>query len=87
MLSERYWGSFIAASAVCVVLQLYSRDTAKTQTAAVNARFSAFQNSYLIVFLLAMFADWLQGPYVYELYVSYGKKMTTKMQCTLCNVL
>lgn len=22
--------------------------------------------------MLAMFADWLQGPYVYELYVSYG---------------
>ncbi len=28
--------------------------------------------NYLTVFLLAMFADWLQGPYVYELYVSYG---------------
>ena len=37
-----------------------------------NAKFSSFQINYLIVFLLAMFSDWLQGPYVYELYVSYG---------------
>jgi hypothetical protein len=73
MLSERYWGSFIAAAALCLVLQLYSRDTSKVQPTAVNAKFSAFQNSYLFVFLLAMFADWLQGPYVYELYVSYGE--------------
>jgi predicted MFS family arabinose efflux permease len=28
--------------------------------------------NYLAIFLLAMFSDWLQGPYVYELYVSYG---------------
>lgn len=27
---------------------------------------------YLIVFLLATFADWLQGPYLYKLYVNYG---------------
>ncbi|CAM9137520.1 unnamed protein product, partial [Ectocarpus fasciculatus] len=73
MLSERYWGSFLVLAAVCFVLQMYSRDVStKTQATAVNAKFSAFQKSYLFVFLLAMFADWLQGPYVYELYVSYG---------------
>lgn len=73
MLSERYWGSFVAASALCFVLQMYSRDSStKANVPAVNAKFSAFQKSYLFVFLLAMFADWLQGPYVYELYVSYG---------------
>ena len=26
----------------------------------------------MIVYLLAMISDWLQGPYVYQLYVSYG---------------
>jgi MFS transporter, MFS domain-containing protein family, molybdate-anion transporter len=31
-----------------------------------------FRIKYLSVYLLAMFADWLQGPYVYVLYESYG---------------
>jgi len=34
--------------------------------------FAVFQRNYLVVYLLAVFADWLQGPYVYELYVYYG---------------
>ncbi|KAF2072680.1 hypothetical protein CYY_006014 [Polysphondylium violaceum] len=35
-------------------------------------KFSKFQIEYLTVYLLAMAADWLQGPYVYALYESYG---------------
>jgi len=31
-----------------------------------------FKKIYLCAFLLAMLADWLQGPYVYVLYQSYG---------------
>lgn len=34
--------------------------------------FSRFQNNYLGVYLLAVTADWLQGPYVYALYTHYG---------------
>lgn len=34
--------------------------------------FRSFQRSYLLVYYLAMLADWLQGPYVYALYASYG---------------
>jgi MFS family permease len=34
--------------------------------------FRAFQTNYLIVYLLAVAADWLQGPYVYALYTEYG---------------
>jgi hypothetical protein len=37
-----------------------------------DERFSAFQRTYLVVYLAAMMADWLQGPYVYALYESYG---------------
>jgi len=37
-----------------------------------NDRFASFQRVYLIVYLSAMMADWLQGPYVYALYESYG---------------
>ena len=32
----------------------------------------ALRKKYLVVYLLAFFADWLQGPYVYALYASYG---------------
>jgi hypothetical protein len=64
----------VLLAAACLVLQLYGREAKKQTTVAEKSgKFSSFQNSYLFVFLLAMFADWLQGPYVYELYVSYGK--------------
>ena len=78
-LSTRYWGSFVLCCALCAGLQWYSRNQGTggkggrgTSTDATTARFAAFQRNYLMVFLLAMFSDWLQGPYVYELYVSYG---------------
>lgn len=34
--------------------------------------FARFQFNYLAVYLLAVSADWLQGPYVYALYTHYG---------------
>ncbi len=34
--------------------------------------FSYFQANYLLVYLLAVAADWIQGPYVYALYTHYG---------------
>lgn len=73
-LELKYWGSFLVLSVVVLVLQVMSRNNGDNKTAALatNSKFSAFQKSYLWAFLLAMFADWLQGPYVYELYVSYG---------------
>ncbi|KAJ1632351.1 hypothetical protein T492DRAFT_591178 [Pavlovales sp. CCMP2436] len=37
-----------------------------------DREFRAFQRTYLAVYYLAMLADWLQGPYVYALYDSYG---------------
>lgn len=38
----------------------------------VRKNFAAFQVNYLTVYLLAVAADWLQGPYVYALYTYYG---------------
>lgn len=37
-----------------------------------SPEFKAFQLNYLIVYLLAIASDWLQGPYVYALYTDYG---------------
>lgn len=85
LLSVRYWGSFFGCTILCAILQLIARTTSTSTTSASNStstinnvkangnvKFTAFQTNYLVVFLLAMFSDWLQGPYVYELYVSYG---------------
>lgn len=34
--------------------------------------FKAFQRNFLIIYLIMMAADWMQGPYVYRLYSYYG---------------
>lgn len=34
--------------------------------------FISFRRAYLAVYLLAVTADWVQGPYVYALYTGYG---------------
>ena len=34
--------------------------------------FKKFQRGFLLVYLMAKAADWMQGPYVYALYDSYG---------------
>ena len=39
---------------------------------AGNDKLATFQRLYLPGFLLAMLADWLQGPFVYALYQGYG---------------
>ena len=72
--SNTYWNSFLICSIACVVLQLVSRSrsTNSKDVKQKSGKFLMFQMNYLIIFLLAMFSDWLQGPYVYELNVSYG---------------
>lgn len=37
-----------------------------------NSDFQKLQKRYLIIYCLACFSDWLQGPYVYSLYKHYG---------------
>eukprot|EP00475_Leptophrys_vorax_P014232 TRINITY_DN2062_c0_g2_i5.p1 TRINITY_DN2062_c0_g2~~TRINITY_DN2062_c0_g2_i5.p1 ORF type:complete len:489 (+),score=132.32 TRINITY_DN2062_c0_g2_i5:95-1561(+) len=39
------------------------------------AAFTSFQRNYLTVYLIMMGADWFQGPYMYDLYESYGFSM------------
>ena len=88
-LESRYWGSFICCSILCVAFQIVGR-VQGSQTKAVsnnvvtNSRFSTFQNNYLLVFMLAMFSDWLQGPYVYELYASYGFSQAQIAELFVC---
>lgn len=67
-----FLSGFWLLSVVCVLLYFFTR--AALPSANV-AGFTQFQRSYLLVYLLAMAGDWLQGPHVYALYDSYG--MTT----------
>lgn len=56
-----------------IVIAGYLKFTHKTDTAENRSGdFKKFQNNYILVFLVMMCADWMQGPYVYELYSSYG---------------
>ncbi len=69
-LEIRYWGSFFILIGLCAATFLYGNK--KQSSIPKEKKFGDFQTNYLIIYLLAMFSDWLQGPYVYQLYVSYG---------------
>ena len=77
-LATRYHGLFTITACVLVAYRLIIWSTSQRpavqskQGAAKSAQFAEWQRGYLIIFLLAAVSDWLQGPYVYELYVSYG---------------
>ncbi|KAK9716705.1 hypothetical protein RND81_06G251800 [Saponaria officinalis] len=57
----------LAAVVAAMELSKSSKDRVTTSTA-----FSSFKNNYLLVYSLMMAGDWLQGPYVYYLYTTYG---------------
>lgn len=83
-----YFYIFVALVAVCVVVRVAQHfaqddapskqgasdgDTTSTSAAPIRTpEFKSFQINYLLVYLLAIAADWLQGPYVYALYTDYG---------------
>jgi hypothetical protein len=47
--------------------------TGKDLTAALSSvEFLRFQRLYFSPYFMALFSDWLQGPYVYKLYSYYG---------------
>lgn len=56
-------------SVLCAILFIYTRSAVPTIS---DAAFKHFQRVYLVVYMLAMAGDWLQGPHVYALYESYG---------------
>ncbi|KAJ3026533.1 UNVERIFIED_CONTAM: hypothetical protein HDU68_005487 [Siphonaria sp. JEL0065] len=51
---------------------VWTSQSEKAASSSVTPEFTAFSRQYLGVYLAAMFADWLQGPYVYRLYETYG---------------
>ncbi|KAF5734965.1 molybdate-anion transporter [Tripterygium wilfordii] len=57
----------LAAVVAALELSKTSKDRVNTSPA-----FNSFKNNYLVVYSLMMAGDWLQGPYVYYLYSTYG---------------
>jgi hypothetical protein len=54
-------------------------------TTLLRQQFKAFQRNYLCVYLLAMFADWLKGPYVYALYsCKFEKRVSNNVVYFVC---
>lgn len=85
----RYYGSLILCTVLCTTLHFYARYSNRVKINALSSslltvKFTNFQNNYLLVFILAMFSDWLQGPYVYELYVSYGFSQAQIAELFVC---
>lgn len=64
--------SFFVLLCVCAVLQIIAHKARKDESVGNNPQFLKFQRTYFAAYLLAMFADWLQGPYLYKLYSYYG---------------
>merc|ERR1711991_537326 len=61
-LSEKCLGIFACLCLVCFAVQYLSRT--KQEITTTDA-FKKFQRMWLVVYLLAMCGDWLQGPFVY----------------------
>ncbi|PPE02929.1 hypothetical protein GOBAR_DD00051 [Gossypium barbadense] len=64
-----YFVVFGALGAVVAALELSKTSKDRTNT---SPAFNSFKNNYLLVYSLMMAGDWLQGPYVYYLYSTYG---------------
>ncbi|CAH1453523.1 unnamed protein product [Lactuca virosa] len=54
---------------IVATLELSKNNKDRTNT---SSAFNSFKNNYLLVYSLMMAGDWLQGPYVYYLYTTYG---------------
>ncbi|KAI3471245.1 hypothetical protein Pfo_027908 [Paulownia fortunei] len=64
-----YYMVFGALAAVVAALELSKSNKDRINT---SSAFNSFKNNYLLVYSLMMAGDWLQGPYVYYLYSTYG---------------
>ena len=70
---------FIALACVCAYLEMNKKKgggggggSQAGSSSSSSVAFQSFKNNYLFVYSLMMAGDWLQGPYVYALYQSYG---------------
>uniref|UniRef100_A0A0G4I4A9 Molybdate-anion transporter n=1 Tax=Chromera velia CCMP2878 TaxID=1169474 RepID=A0A0G4I4A9_9ALVE len=63
---------FIILAVVAVGLQVRSFLSNDKGANGYTEAFRGFQTTYLLIYGLVVLSDWLQGPYVYQLYREYG---------------
>lgn len=66
------YACFIVFGVLGLILQVLAYKTRPDVSVGNNPQFLKFQRGYFAAYLVAMFADWLQGPYLYKLYSYYG---------------
>jgi len=64
--------AFVVLLLLIVLLQGFSILFFNKKKQNNNPQFTAFQKSYLLFSSLILFSDWLNAPYLYKLYSSYG---------------
>jgi Sugar-tranasporters, 12 TM len=93
MFVASFLGLSVVAAALHVIATYGSSSSSKKSSdatsstptaAALPEGFTKFQRSFLVVALLAWFADWLQGAYVYALYKSYGFDQVSRFHPNWC---
>ena len=58
--------SLVALASLCFVI--HKKLKVEEHNTATNPIFLTFQRKYLVIYLIAVLGDWLQGPYLYRLY-------------------
>ena len=66
-----FTNTLIVASVVTALVTIKARAGSWSKTSS-SPNFKMFQLTFLVIYYISMTADWLQGPYVYALYSSYG---------------
>ena len=66
-----YTGCLAVSGIITLLLTIRARSSYGS-SAPLPADFKHFQKIFLATYYVSMTADWLQGPYVYALYSSYG---------------
>ena len=70
--SNQTYFSLIIVAGICAAALVYRRQQSAKKNITVTTEFVKFQTGFMLIYCLAVAADWLQGPYVYALYKEYG---------------
>jgi len=68
------YGAFVFLSFLAYGTKRVASKGDEKKTNVSNINFKSFQKGFFLVYFLALLGDWLQGPYVYQLYAYYGFK-------------
>ena len=64
--------TFCILAIISLAFQFLAMKTKSQVSSGNNPHFKKFQYLFFTVYFMALFSDWLQGPYVYKLYSYYG---------------